>query len=180
MRTLSWGQSVGSICQFAFVVADLEAAIEEFRGRLKSGPWFVFEHFKSLDSRYHGEPTNVDVSVAIAFNGQTCVELIQQHNDVPSAWRDGMKNGRFGFHHFGIAVDDFEAELKRHLAEGGREEFSSIIAGGRIAYLDRPGLPGMIELIEATPAVEELFGMMCRSAENWDGRDPIRRLAVPA
>jgi hypothetical protein len=37
----------------------------------------------------------------------------------------------------------------------------------------------MLELIEVNPAVDALFGMVHAAASDWDGRDPVRVLALP-
>ncbi len=43
-------------------------------------------------------------------------------------------------------------------------------------YLD-PGdrLPGMLELVEHTPAQEQRYTEIHRTAVDWDGSDPVRR-----
>lgn len=48
----------------------------------------------------------------------------------------------------------------------------------RLAYLEKPGLPGMLELLEWTPAARDLFAMVEAASRDWDGVEPIRRLGV--
>jgi Glyoxalase/Bleomycin resistance protein/Dioxygenase superfamily len=176
VKPLIWGQPIGAVSQFAYFVPDLRLAIASYVDPLRVGPWYVLEHFQPVEMRYRGSHTAVDVSLALAFSGQMSIELVQQHNDVPSVYRDGMKGGsRFGFHHFGVATDDFDGEMARYTAKGYSREFEAIVAdGARIAYMDGPDLHGMVEIIEATAGVEEIYGMIFRAAQGWDGQDPFR------
>ena len=49
-------------------------------------------------------------------------------------------------------------------------------SGSRVMYLDPAGaLPGMLELIEHTPAQEARYAEIHRTAIDWDGSDPVRR-----
>ena len=50
--------------------------------------------------------------------------------------------------------------------------------GGDVAYMDRgPDDPGFVELITATPGMEQAFTAFWRASVGWDGRDPIRPFA---
>jgi hypothetical protein len=51
-----------------------------------------------------------------------------------------------------------------------------VAVGGRFAYFDtRRQTGGMIELIEVSPPVRQLFETIENAARGWDGRDPVRR-----
>ena len=76
------------IMQFSYVVRDLDAAIEHWAGNLQVGPFFVAPHVPYTRCLYRGTPTDLDMSVAIAYTGDTQIELVQQHNDAPSIFRD--------------------------------------------------------------------------------------------
>lgn len=46
---------------------------------------------------------------------------------------------------------------------------------GGVTQLATRDLPGMIELVERTPAQEEVYAAIHRASVGWDGSDPIRR-----
>ena len=51
----------------------------QFTEQLKVGPWFLRERSSFAKQSYRGQPTTVEVSLAMGFAGSTMVELIQQH-----------------------------------------------------------------------------------------------------
>jgi Glyoxalase/Bleomycin resistance protein/Dioxygenase superfamily len=175
---LSFGMPLGAVTQVAHVVEDIDREMERWTLELGLGPFFVLRHFVAHEVVYRGKPGELDLDVALVFRGSTCFELIQQNNHAPSVYRELVESRGYGFHHFGIATRQFDADLARR-AKAGAEVASSGVTGfgSRVAYLDTvTTLGGMTELIEITPPVEDLFGMMYQAAESWDGRDPVRVL----
>jgi hypothetical protein len=163
------------IMQIAYIVPDLQAAVREWVDRLKVGPWFVSSHFHGTDKQYRGAPTDVDMSIAMGYWNQINVELIQQNNDVPSVYREIADKRGYGFHHWGVASNNFDADFKHYRDQGYEVAFSTKIRGFRLAYFDSTDkLPGMIELIEMSDGTRDMFGGWYRTALNWDGRDPVR------
>jgi hypothetical protein len=171
------GQPYGSILQTAFVVEDIHAAMKTYVDRMGVGPWFLAERFNPAKAVYRGTPNVPLFSLAVAYSGTTMLELIQQHDDTPSVFNEKPKAVRYGFHHWGVAVDNFDAEVARYLAQGYEIAFSDTAPMGmRVAYMDTTKeLPGMIELIEGNAAFEGAFAPAYKASLNWDGRDPIRR-----
>jgi hypothetical protein len=74
--------------QIAYIVPDLKTAIEQYVGQMKIGPWFVSDHFAGEQKTYRGAPTNVDMTIAMSYSNQMCIELIQQLNDAPSVYTE--------------------------------------------------------------------------------------------
>lgn len=178
MEMLSFGQPLGAIMQVAYVVDDMEAALDKWTKTLGVGPFFLFKNFQLLDARYHGEPTDIDIDLALAFSGSMCFELIVQNNDVPSVYRDVIAERGYGFHHWAVSTRSFDDDVARHKAAGAPLAFSGVAGvGGRAGYMDTTKtLGGMIELIEINDKVEEFFGMLHSAAQDWDGTDPVRSL----
>ena len=86
----------------------------------------------------------------------------------------------YGFHHFGVAWRDVEAELPRYLADGRGEAFRAAVpTDGEVVYLEggSPAAPGFLELLPATPGMDGAFTGFWRAAQGWDGIDPIRPFA---
>lgn len=174
-------QPTGSIMQIAHVVHDIEAAVTRCASALGAGPFFLLPHLQLVQPRYRGQPTDLDCSIALGFSGGLCVEFIQQHNAAPSVFREHLDRSGPGFQHWGVMTTDFDADVARHGAAGHAVAFSGAVAvGGRFAYVDSVSdLGGMIELIELTPPVADLFRFLGDAATGWDGREPLRSFPAP-
>ncbi|MGE0184069.1 MAG: VOC family protein [Parvularculaceae bacterium] len=180
MRKLKFGQRTGEIMQIAYVVDDLEAAAHRWMKRFNFGPWVILDHFRADNMTYLGKPTDLDVSIALAYSGGMCFELIQKHNDVPSVYDDAASsNGLGSFHHWAVATETFDDDVARFARDDRHVVFfGEVVAVGglRFAYVDtRTDLNGMIELIEIGPPVEELFAGVRDRADTWDRKTPFVR-----
>ncbi len=172
------GQPHGSIAQIAYIVPDIEAAMRSYVARLNVGPWFVAGPFVPQKGVYRGTPITPRLTLALAYSGTTMIELIQQHDDGPSVFAETVKKRGYGFHHFGLAVREFDAEVAAYLGKGYEIAFSATAPMGmRVAYMDtEKELPGMVELIEGNQAFEDFFTPIFRASIVWDGKDAVRRL----
>jgi hypothetical protein len=158
------------ILQHAWVVPDLDAAIHHWHRTLGVGPFLVNRNLRISDPLYRGNPRAVAFSTAVAQSGSIQIELVEQHDDGPSAFRDTVPAGRTGFHHVAIIAEDYDAALRAHagveIAAAGR--FGDI----RFVYLDTSSTVGpMLEILEDRPAIRAFFGAIRRANERWDG-DP--------
>ena len=89
----------------------------------------------------------------------------------------GDETGGHGFHHWGIVTDRFDAEGADYAGKGYERVFTDTLPDTRVAYYDtRRDLPGMVELIEYTPAQERRHAAAHAAALTWDGSDPVRRV----
>jgi hypothetical protein len=175
-RRLAFGQPEGGVVQCAYTTADIERAMKDFTARLGVGPWFVTGPFIPPEGLYRGTPTQMRLTLAIGFAGHMMIELIQQHDDAPSVYREIIARRGHGFHHWAIACKDFDAQVASHTALGYEVAFSDRSPRGvRIVYMDTtPDLPGMLEIIELTDALEQRYTMMYRASLDFDGTDPVR------
>lgn len=178
MALMGTGQPYGSLAQIAYVVQDAAAAMTAYVERMKVGPWFVAGPFTPVKAVYRGTPIAPRLTLALAYSGTTMIELIEQHDDGPSVFAEVAKARGYGFHHFGIATQDFDADVAAYQAKGYAVAFSDEAPMGmRVAYMDTSSeLPGMVELIEGNAAFEAFFTPIYRASVGWDGRDPIRQL----
>jgi hypothetical protein len=175
--TLGFGQPFGGIMQTAFVVEDIHASIDHFIRDCAAGPFFLLEHFLGPDQVYRGAPSKADVAIAMGFAGHMQIELIQPLDDHPSVYRETIQKRGYGFHHFGIACRDVDAQMPAYLDRGYQLAFRAAVpTGGAVAYLEQPGnpAPGFLELIPATPGMDEHFTGFWKASLGWDGRDPVR------
>ena len=166
----------GDIIQNGYVVRDIAAAMRHWIEVLGVGPWFYIEHLSVPDFTYKGQPSPVDVSLALANSGPLQVELIQQRNDAPSLYRDFLNAGHEGLQHIGYGTKHFAADLQRLLDAGYTIGHAGTVAGrGPFVYLLTEGHPGtIVELLDMSGERERIFAGIAEAARNWDGKDPIR------
>lgn len=176
MPQLDFGQPDDGIMQMAYIVKDIRQAIEEWIGGLKVGPWFLLDHFSGEHPVYRGQPSRADVAIAMAFAGHMNIELIQPNDDHPSVYKETIDARGYGFHHWGLASSDVGADVKRYEAKGMEVAFRcGVPTGGDVVYMDAHGaLPGFVELIPATPLMEQAFTGFYRASLSWGGSEPIR------
>ena len=55
---------------------------------LQIGPWFLVGPFVPAKGIYRGAVTTMRISLAVAFAGEAMVELIEQHDQAPSVYRE--------------------------------------------------------------------------------------------
>ena len=141
-----------AIVQMGYVVPDLNRAIVHWSTTLGIGPFTVSGEIIIDDARYRGEPTDVDLVIAVAQAGTLQVELIQQNNDVPSCYRDLFPADRGGLHHVAVRTTDFLGQVARYQAMGCPTAFCGRHQGRHFAYMDTSASLGiMVELLEAAP-----------------------------
>jgi hypothetical protein len=179
MGVVTFGQPDDGVIQMAYVVEDIQRTMQTWVKELNVGPWFLLDSFTGVDPLYRGNPTGASISLAMSFAGHMMVELIQEHTPAPSVYRETIEKRGYGFHHWGIATNDFDASVK-HYESSGHEMafFARVPTGGRVAYMDTTrDLPGMVELIELGAAFDEVFGRFYRATVGWDGERPVREFA---
>lgn len=174
----------GPVMQLGFVVPDLALAARHWT-RLGIGPFLVLEHVALDECRYRGAPVRFDMSAALAQWGPVQLELIEQHDRVPTVYTEFAGAAAGGLHHVGVMTDSIDEALARLAAAGISPVQSGSAANGiRFSYLDTDALPGahsgaMIELIERCPAIDKFFGMVREASTGWDGKDPWRPVRAP-
>jgi len=174
MALLNFGQPDGGILQVAYTVADIEKAMASYLHQMKIGPWFV-RTFTPKQGLYRGKPTEIRLTVALAFSGHVMHELIQQHNDVPSVYRELIDKRGHGFHHWGVASTHFDRDCEAYCRRGCQVAFSDTTPGSRVTYFDSlRDMPGMMEVIEMDEARERRYTKMYVESLAWDGSEPIR------
>jgi Glyoxalase/Bleomycin resistance protein/Dioxygenase superfamily len=176
MSLVNFGQPDDGIIQMAYVVKDIRDSIARWVNDLHVGPWFLLDHMRGLDAKYRGKPTDADCAVAMSFAGHMMIELIQQHDDQPSVYKETIAQRGYGFHHWGVATTEFDREMEKYRARGYEQAFlARVPSGGRVAYMDTTAdLPGMVELIELGASFDPIFSNFYRATIGWDGKDPIR------
>jgi len=168
----------GAVRQNGYVVPNIEAAMAHWTRVLGVGPFFYFERAPIEDFRYRGEPSPLEVSIALANSGSLQIELIEQRNAAPSMYRDFLgRQPHGGLQHVAFWTREFDADLARlqrpeyPVGQSGR-----VGESGRFVYFDTERGPGTVaELSEISGAKGRFFEAISKAAASWDGRDEIRR-----
>ncbi len=144
----------GTYFQDAYLVDDLERAIDGWTDLFGAGPFVIAEHHRCDRFDYRGAASEADVSYAFGYLDDVMIQFVVQHDDEPSIYRDlypdGPPNGA-AFHHAGVLVDDFEAEFDR-LVDAGFACATRLYADGvDAAYFDTRSVTGAFTEIHGNP-----------------------------
>ncbi len=170
-------KSFGPVIQNGFVVSDLSKAIAAWT-RLGVGPFFTISDSSYATTRFRGKTGTAQFAIALANWNGIQIELIQQMCDTPSVYKEFLDEGRVGLHHMLTTTPDIEAILPQ-LEEDGHELLADVDIGenGRVIYFRMADQKWpLIEVGEFTSAIEEIFEMIRRESDDWDGSDPVRAL----
>ena len=89
----------------------------------------------TVDESYRSQRRPGFVSRFAALPGGVQIELIQQHCDRPSAYRDTIAKGAQGFHHFCIYTDDYDACRQRYVDQGFAVAIDGKFGAMRFCYV---------------------------------------------
>ena len=176
----------GSIRQIAFVVRDLNAALLHWTSALGVGPFFVRRRLVPENFQYCGSPSPAPcMSIALGNSGDLQVELIQQHDDQPSAWRDRLLSGQEGLQHVSswLTRAEYDATLSRLRSTGVAVAQEGVVPGSgvRFAYFgvsdDANTL--MFEIADVMePMIHSRMKLIAEASRDWDGANPIREIST--
>ena len=178
-------KTFGKIAQLGYVVRDIDESIEYWTKTLGIGPFLVLKDVKISDYRYRGEPCEgPDLTFALANSGDLQIELIQQHGDQPSVYKDFIDQGREGLQHFSswVTTDEMAPARAACAAKGYVPvmEGSMPEMGGLFVYYDTQEGPGgsMFEVSNLRDArFNDLVGALEHAAAEWDGQHSILEVA---
>ena len=164
------------VFQNAYVVNDLDEGATRWATTTGAGPFFMTRHHRTDWFEYRGQPIEADVSYAFGYLGNMMIQLIEQHDDQPSIYRDMFAPGDEGFHHIAVLVpaDEFAAERQRLISLGNAAACDLKAGGVNACYLDtRANLGVFLELHDDPPRIPIAFEEWRQAHLNWDGVNPI-------
>ena len=170
---------VGSIIQSGWVVRDMDEALEHWLAK-GAGPFWVARRQTDFELFYREDPVKLDLSVAWGQFGAIQIELVQQHNDAPSAFRDSfpgeIPGGHGGaFQHMGLFNPSYEEAYRDVLAQGFDCSLRGCVNGTRFAFMDtREAFGFMLELTEMSPEMVGFYAEIEQASKDWDGSNPLR------
>jgi len=161
-----------NVVQQAYHVADIDAAIARWHELLGIGPFLVRRHIQLEQVRYRGAASTLDISAAHAQAGDVQIELVQQHCDSPSAFRDMFSPEDEGLHHVALFPDDYET-MVAHYNHLGHSTATELITGeGRgAAFIDTRAVLGhMVEIYRPNDSLVRFYEQIEEASLNWDRR----------
>jgi catechol 2,3-dioxygenase-like lactoylglutathione lyase family enzyme len=153
--------------QVAFVVRDLGAAQKFFSQTMGISRFYVIENFgrRATDKTFRGRTSDHNFSIAIAYSGDTQIELIQ-HLSGDTCYKEFIERRGEGLQHLGFFLDDRE-QYGRALAEFGRNGYS-VLQSGRFGeavytYFDtETAIGAVMEIVYLDRSSRELMARVKR------------------
>lgn len=163
----------GEVRQFGFVVPDLEKAIEQWV-TLGVAPWLVLRELPMTGCLYRGVGSEPVISVALANTGDMQIELIQQHGDTPSIYREFLASTGGGFNQVAYWVEDFDTVRTDALDAGWSEVWSGGSGDIRFAYFEHRDAPvPIVEVMEINDSNRSMGETIRAAAAAWEPGHPI-------
>jgi hypothetical protein len=163
------------------VVDNMEEAATKLSRSMQVGPFLMIRHIKLDDPHHRLKPQRTDFSLCLAQAGDVQIELVEQHDDTPSVYRDMFPDGPPGgmaFHHVAVIVPDVFEETARYNALGFPTASSGRFGAIDFTYIDTTAAGGfMVEVLPDMPDMHAFFANVRRAAEEWDGKTPWREFA---
>lgn len=163
------------IVQNAYVVADMELACLRMHDVYGIGPFLQIPRHTMVGVDLSGVPATEPIEIEVAFTqaGELNIELIYQHSNGPSAFRDSVPAGASGLHHVATFAADYHAARQAYL-DRGYEVVMEMSGFGdyQICYVDtRPTLGHMLELYPDNAHLRNLYATIRERCVAWDGRE---------
>jgi len=173
------GKGFGPVVQVAYLVPDIDAAMEHWLCHAGIGPWTNFRNIE-LATNFDGRDFTLRIHEALAYQGDLQIQLVQSLNtlDVSTPYQSWIQAGRYGVHHVAYFSENVDADIVRARKQGLDRICSMKDKGGfRYYYCQSSAMPEVwIEFLESYPMLREIFAKGIAEAKTWDGSDPIRRI----
>ncbi|ARU58925.1 glyoxalase [Oleiphilus messinensis] len=177
-------QRFGEIRQIAFVVRDINQAMQYWGETLGIGPFFIKRNITFEPFIYRGRVSpSPSVSIALANSGNLQIELIEQHDDVPSIFQEFSSSEGQGLQHVSAWVTREELREKRTelLAQGLliAQECTIPASGVNLIYFSTENKQGglIYEISDlAEPEHKARIASIQNAAEVWNGEGVWREV----
>jgi hypothetical protein len=171
-----WPEGDLRFVQLGHVVDDIVAAARRWVDVFGIGPFHLLPVVEQR-AIYGGEERAVQIQVGVAQAGPVQIELIQQHDETPSIFREWSRNGTSAFHQVATVTFDYDAKKAHYLAQGYELAAESLGGRFRVAYIDTVADFGFYtEVVEGTESFLKQLQVISQTCATWDGSDPVRLL----
>ena len=173
----------GEARQVAYIVENLDDAIDSWHREHGVGPFLVTRNAKPLSNAfYRGQRApEARVNIGFAYIGDMQLELIELLGDTPSLYKEALDRKDFGVNHYAACVEDFVGAYNWALDNG----FEAVVDAGidgmaRMSYLERidNGQRLIVELIEWNPLTRPYFDELEKRAANADPAQLIHEFSL--
>jgi hypothetical protein len=172
---------LGKAHHHGYLVEDIEATVEQLVEQLGAGPFILIENVPLENIRSSDESAEFVHNSAFGCCGDDPVELIETAHLAPDRVEEAFSGPRPRIHHVAYAVPRGVVEdLRNELDQRGLPRYLSAQLGEvENTFHDASASLGHdIEIQVDSAEFREFFGMVRGGAEDWDGSDPLRPVAV--
>jgi len=166
----------GPITQLAYVTDDLETTAQFWSETTGVGPWTAMREV-SLPATMNGKEVTFKIDVALAYQGDLQLEIIQPLCDSLSPYSANKEAGLWGLHHVQFTTNNMHESIG--VAENAGLTPACIIEQGErgnYTYLRGPSV--WFELMESNQQLQQLFDMIKAKGIDWDGKNIIQELEL--
>ncbi len=156
----------GPITQLGYLTDDLDESVKPWV-TAGIGPWTRMSGV-TMAATMDGQAVDIKIDLALSYQGDIQMELIQPICDSPSPYLANKKAGIWGAHHTQFTVDNLDEAIS--ICESARMEMACEITSGGGRYIYMRGAAGWVELVEPNPGLQIMFDMIKKSCEDWDGK----------
>jgi len=156
----------GPITQLGYLTDDLDKTATLWAEVMGVGP-FTKMSGVIMPATMDGETVEIKIDLALAYQSDVQIELIQPLCDSPSPYQANKRAGIWGAHHTQFTVDDLDAATTKCEVAGMEMACEITSGGGRYIYMR--GDAGWIELTAPNPNLTMYFDMIKKSCAEWDG-----------
>lgn len=179
MNPIPVGKRFGPVVQVAYLVPNVDDAMEQWVRQAGIGPWTCIRNIE-LDAIYEEKPLVLRLHEALSYAEGLQIQLVQSLNDPAEAtpYRSSIEQGRYGLHHVAFFSTDIDADVATAEAQGFERTCEMQSGDGhRYFYCRSRFLPDTwFEFLEVYPLLTKIFEEGIADAAQWDGRDPIRNV----
>lgn len=170
---------LGPIVQIGYLVDDLADGVDHWIKTMGVGPWTIYRNV-TMTGQCRGTPTTVLFDVALSYQGDLQIELIEPKSRTPSPYQDRDGRTLTGIHHIAWLTDDLAGVVGRAKSRGLTPAFEATNAAVTVAYLEQRSQPGILfEFIQGA-GQREMIAAGIQAARTWDGANPITTIDFAA
>lgn len=151
--------------QIAYVVRDIQAGQRFFTDHIGIPRFYLMENVRFANQTYRGQEGDSRLHIAIAYAGDTQIELIESLSG-PNIYTEFLDRKGEGLHHLGFLIRDYDRAVRDFTANGYPVIQSGRVRkdrGTRFAYFDtEAGIGSIMEIIAPDEAGEQLFDRIKR------------------
>jgi hypothetical protein len=172
----AWPEGEYRMFQIGVVVDDILTSCADWARVFGIGPFHVFPRVEAA-CWYRGVDTAVDLQIAVAQAGPVQIELIQQHCDRQSVYRELAGDGS-RIHQLCAITSDYHGKKAWYESLGYPLVSEMVLRGQHVGFVDTFADFGFYtELAEDVPGFVEGLTRVARTCAEWDRRtDPVRIL----